>query len=123
VRQALADSKELPARNNVEAARAQQELFASAGNSDQHGAKEAMLPSSRPRLFRAGLSAIPTMGRSSGFRIALLARPSRGNLPQWHFLAFVPGYSGGTATDLHRFPYSSASKDNLWPIPMSQCRF
>ena len=26
---------------------------------------------------------------------------------QWLFAAFVPGYSGGTATDLHRFPYSS----------------
>jgi hypothetical protein len=26
---------------------------------------------------------------------------------QWLIAAFVPGYSGGTATDLHRFPYSS----------------
>ena len=25
------------------------------------------------------------------------------------FAAFVPGYSGGTATDLHRFPYSSSA--------------
>ncbi len=28
---------------------------------------------------------------------------------QWHLAAFVPGYSGGTATALHRFPYSSAA--------------
>jgi hypothetical protein len=48
------------------------------------------------------------MGRSSGFRIGLLAAPSRLALTrQWLLAAFVPGYSGGTATDLHRFPYSS----------------
>jgi hypothetical protein len=29
--------------------------------------------------------------------------------PQWFLAAFVPGYSGGTATDLHRFPYSSTA--------------
>jgi hypothetical protein len=28
--------------------------------------------------------------------------------PQWHVAAFVSGYSGGTATELHRFPYSLA---------------
>ena len=27
-------------------------------------------------------------------------------LLQWVCTTFVPGYSGGTATDLHRFPYS-----------------
>jgi hypothetical protein len=24
---------------------------------------------------------------------------------QWHFTAFVPGYGGGSATELHRLPY------------------
>jgi hypothetical protein len=51
------------------------------------------------------------LGRSSGFRIDLLAcafprRPIL-SLCRSGFAAFVPGYSGGTATDLHRFPYSS----------------
>ena len=35
--------------------------------------------------------------------------PVRGRLPAVVFAAFVPGYSGGTATDLHRFPYSSSA--------------
>src|ERR1700722_8824118 len=55
------------------------------------------------------------MGRSSDFRIALPAAPSRdldaGVTRRRHIrsgliAAFVPGYSGGTATELHRFPYS-----------------
>ncbi len=45
-------------------------------------------------------------GRSSGFRIVLPAAPSRpppvGG--QWLTAAFVPGHSGGSATDSHRLP-------------------
>jgi hypothetical protein len=37
-------------------------------------------------------------GRSSGSRITLFAMPSRIEI-QWLALAFVPGYSGGTAPD------------------------
>jgi len=49
-------------------------------------------------------------GRSSGSRIDLLTAPSRHPLTV-AVTAFVPGYSGGTATDLHRFPYSP--RDNF----------
>ena len=50
---------------------------------------------------------------SSGYRIIRIAAPSRrGDPRQWlvmtnrhHLAAFVPGYSGGTATDLHRVPF------------------
>jgi hypothetical protein len=62
-------------------------------------------------------------GRSSGSRIDLLAAPSRAiaviSLREMEshveresyygssgYAAVVPGYSGGTATELHRFPYS-----------------
>ena len=45
------------------------------------------------------------LGRSSGFRIGLLAAPSRTS-SSVASAAFVPGYSGGTATDSHRLPYS-----------------
>jgi hypothetical protein len=56
------------------------------------------------------------MGRSSGFRIGLLTAPSRPARSRYGrdlrrtvvFAAFVPGYSGGTATDSHRLPYSSS---------------
>jgi hypothetical protein len=63
------------------------------------------------------------LGRSSGFRIklalhlpaadlalALLFGPTRTrpvSCLQWSIAEFVPGYSGGTATDSHRLPYSS----------------
>lgn len=44
-------------------------------------------------------------GRFSGSRIVLLAAPSRpACAEQWLFAAFVPAYSGGTTTDLHRLP-------------------
>lgn len=48
-------------------------------------------------------------GRSSGFRIILLATPSQGLYrPQWHSVVFVPGYSGGPTPDYDRIPdYSS----------------
>ncbi|CAI2718579.1 protein of unknown function [Nitrospina watsonii] len=42
--------------------------------------------------------------RLSGFRIVLLPAPSR-SLEQWQDAGVVPGYSGGTATDLHRLSY------------------
>ena len=32
-------------------------------------------------------------------------------------VTFVPGYSGGTATDLHRFPYSSPESTRFWRHP------
>jgi len=67
--------------------------------------------------FREGISTTAA-GRSSGFRIVQsVALPAR-DLPasnvrrlnnalieQW-ICDSVPGYSGGTATDLHRLPYS-----------------
>jgi len=62
------------------------------------------------------------LGRSSGSRIGLPATPSRAprRLPSRQrsgVVAFVPGYSGGTATDLHRFPYSPAGTSQ--PAPRS----
>lgn len=42
-------------------------------------------------------------GRSSDFRINLLAVPSHPS-GQWQLTAFVLGYSGGTVTDSHRLP-------------------
>jgi hypothetical protein len=45
-------------------------------------------------------------GRSSGFRILLLAAPSRlASTRQWHPAAFVPDYSGGTTPDFNGIPY------------------
>ena len=60
----------------------------------------------RPYLVRAGLFATVTMGRSSGSRIDRHTTPSPRPLPEVAFVAFVPGYSGGTATDSNRLPYS-----------------
>jgi len=65
------------------------------------------------------------LGRSSGFRIVLLAAPSRERRPDGPWLAvvmaaFVPGYSGGTATDLHRFPYSSPATTSRERHPVSK---
>lgn len=54
------------------------------------------------------LTAKQPTGRSSGSRIGLLTAPSHRSPRQWHVAAFVPGYSGGSATDSHRLPYSSA---------------
>lgn len=45
-------------------------------------------------------------GRSSGFRIVRLTAPSRAIHSTVALAAFVPGYSGGTATESHRLPYS-----------------
>jgi len=56
--------------------------------------------------YRAGLSVHPT-GRFSGSWINLLPAPSQGlHQPQWPSAGFVPNYSGGTATVLHRLPSS-----------------
>jgi hypothetical protein len=44
------------------------------------------------------------MGRSSGFRFVLLA--ALPIIADSGFSAFVPGHSGGSATDFHRFPSS-----------------
>jgi hypothetical protein len=38
------------------------------------------------------------------------------------FAAFVPGYSGGTATDLHRFPYSFRRATSPAKHPVSMGR-
>jgi hypothetical protein len=46
------------------------------------------------------------MGWSSGFRIFLIAALPTSPSEAVDFTAFVPGYSGGPATDLHRFPRS-----------------
>ena len=46
------------------------------------------------------------LGRSSGYRIDLLAAPSQAERSV-AIAVFVPGYSGGTATESHRLPYSS----------------
>ena len=45
-------------------------------------------------------------GRFSGSRISLIAIPSQPVHPnQWIAMAFVPVYSGGTATVSHRLPF------------------
>jgi hypothetical protein len=55
-----------------------------------------------PELFREVAAFQTAMwGRSSGFRLTLLAAPSR-SVEQWHYAAVVPGYSSATATDFHR---------------------
>jgi hypothetical protein len=74
---------------------------------------------------------IRLQGRSSGFRIVLLAAPSRvgrrsacsaASMAVVLFAAFVPGYSGGTATDLHRFPYSFRRATSPAKHPVSMGR-
>jgi len=56
--------------------------------------------------LREGLSPVyVNAGRSSGYRIILHAAPSR-HLDSGIDAAFVPGYSGGSATVFHRFPLS-----------------
>ena len=52
------------------------------------------------------------LGRSSGSRISLLTAPSRASYSV-AFAVFVPGYSGGTATDSHRLPYSLVQTTSL----------
>ncbi len=42
--------------------------------------------------------------KSSGFRIDLLTAPSH-PYRQWRYAVFVPGYSGGSATDFNRLPF------------------
>ena len=65
----------------------------------------------RKRMHPAGaLSKAPSrFDTSSGYRISRTAAPSRRGPPrQWlvsHLAAFVPGYSGGPATDSHRVPF------------------
>lgn len=49
-------------------------------------------------------------GTSSGFRIVARPRlpgllPANADADQWHCANGLPGYSGGTATELHRVPY------------------
>src|SRR5690606_13512370 len=54
---------------------------------------------------------ISDRGRSSGFRIVRTAASSHGTCSHRSIAAvtssaLVPGYSGGTATESHRLPYS-----------------
>src|SRR2546423_1121430 len=73
------------------------------------GARKQERPCHNQLLVVRSLS-IDFRGRSSGSRIVLLAAPSRLPFgPAVASAAFVPGYSGGSATDLHRFPYSFRS--------------
>lgn len=51
-------------------------------------------------------------GRSSGSRFILLAAPSH-PCGQWLYAAFIPGYSGGSATALHRTSLSRLSRATL----------
>lgn len=65
-------------------------------------------------LILEGTEVMTTLGRSSGFRIVLLVAPSRKHSHVREYLTvayatFVLGYSGGTATELHRLPYSLVS--------------
>lgn len=63
-----------------------------------------------PELFREVAAFLTAMwGRSSGFRIVLVAAPSR-SVEQWQNAAVVPGYSSATATDFHRLPLAHAPK-------------
>ena len=57
----------------------------------------------QPLSAKGGKSSSIT-SRSSGFRIILQAAPSH-LYKQWLAAAFVPGYGGGPATELHRLPY------------------
>ena len=50
------------------------------------------------------LLALTPTGGYSGFRVILLAAPSR-PWGQWHIAAFVTGYSGASAADSHRLPH------------------
>ena len=72
---------------------------------------------SEPQSARVNRRYLPWK-RYSGFRIILSAAPS--HLTTVTFAAFVPGYSGGTTTDLHRLPDSNVSNDGMacW-APMS----
>jgi len=57
------------------------------------------------RFERYMKMALPfTIGRSSGSRINLLIMPSRHINMAVAFMTFVPGYSGGTASDFTDFP-------------------
>jgi hypothetical protein len=58
----------------------------------------------KPRCLGEGLRHYAT-GRSSDFRITLLPAPSPPKTGKWHSAGVVPGYSGGTVTDLHRLPF------------------
>lgn len=74
-------------------------------------------PNSIPREFNSK----SWSGRSSGFRILRPSTPSRSTelfgSKQWHVLMVVPDYSGGTATDLHRLPYSPNPSPDPAPEP------
>ncbi len=58
----------------------------------------------KPRCLGEGLRYYAT-GRSSDFRIILVPAPSPPKTGKWLFAGVVPGYSGGTVTDLHRLPF------------------
>src|ERR1043166_391879 len=59
----------------------------------------------RPAHIRGRCDSVNRAGRSSDFRIVLLAAPSPCIPAGMAFAAFVPDYSGGTAVDLHHLPY------------------
>ncbi|MDB5339711.1 MAG: hypothetical protein JWN70_5330 [Planctomycetaceae bacterium] len=88
----------------------------------KEGRPNAVPSSLRPYLNRARLFATVTMGRSSGSRIGLLATPSRRQLPEVVYVAFVPGYSGGTATESNRLPYSLAKISRFRQAPISRTK-
>lgn len=74
-------------------------------------------PNSIPREFNSHIRS----GRSSGFRILRPPKPSRSTelfgSKQWYVVMVVPDYSGGTATDLHRLPYSPNPSPDSAPKP------
>jgi len=57
------------------------------------------------------------MSRSSGFRATYRPRLPAPSGAVVLITAFVPGYSGGSATDLHRLPKHSPSYDIYFTTP------
>ena len=60
----------------------------------------------RPTVKTDIQAGLPASGSYYRLRLPVVRLAS---VSQWHRAAFVPGYGGGTATDLHRLPYSSAN--------------
>jgi hypothetical protein len=77
-----------------------------------HGKQEKQVPRHRERTLPG-----PTRRKTDYGQVFWLpdrprTAPSRKLRLQWPFAIQVPGYSGGTAAELHRFPYSSAQTTN-----------
>ena len=74
------------------------------------------IPSKVKLLPSYSLSLIELKGRSSGFRIDILPASSHSsrNSDWCNRAGAFPGYSGGSATVLHRLPFSAPLQGALW---------